>query len=112
IMMPGITGLETCKRFKDNPVTAQIPVIFVTALAETHDETEGFKVGCVDYITKPVSPPIVQARVRAHLSLVNVEVLRETRLQVIRRLGRAAEYKDNETGLHVIRMSHYAREIA
>ncbi|WP_331345935.1 two-component system response regulator [Cellvibrio sp. UBA7661] len=112
IMMPGITGLETCKRLKENSATQHIPVIFVTALAETRDETEGFSVGCVDYITKPVSPPIVLARVKAQLSLVSVDSLRETRLQVIHRLGRAAEYKDNETGLHVIRMSHYAKEIA
>lgn len=112
IMMPGITGLETCKRLKNNSATRHIPIIFVTALAETRDEAEGFSAGCVDYITKPVSPPIVLARVKAQLSLVSIESLRETRLQVIHRLGRAAEYKDNETGLHVIRMSHYAKEIA
>lgn len=112
IMMPGITGLETCQRLKENARTQHIPVIFVTALADTRDETEGFKVGCVDYITKPVSPPIVLARVKSQLSLVSIDSLRETRLQVIHRLGRAAEYKDNETGLHVIRMSHYAKEIA
>ena len=112
IMMPGITGLETCQRLKQNANTQHIPIIFVTALAETRDETEGFKMGCVDYITKPVSPPIVLARVKAQLSLVSIDSLRETRLQVIHRLGRAAEYKDNETGLHVIRMSHYAKEIA
>lgn len=112
IMMPGLTGLETCQRLKQNPTTQNIPVIFVTALADDQDETEGFAVGCVDYITKPVSAPIVLARVKSQLSLVSSEVLRETRLQIIQRLGRAAEYKDNETGLHVIRMSHYAREIA
>lgn len=112
IMMPGLTGLETCQRLKSNAATQHIPVIFVTALAETCDEADGFSAGCVDYITKPVSPPIVLARVKAQLSLVSVESLRETRLQVIHRLGRAAEYKDNETGLHVIRMSHYAQEIA
>jgi len=112
IMMPGLTGLETCQKLKLNPDTQGIPVIFVTALADDRDETEGFAVGCVDYITKPVSAPIVLARVKAQLSLVSAEVLRETRLQIIQRLGRAAEYKDNETGLHVIRMSHYAREIA
>ncbi len=112
IMMPGLTGLQTCERLKQNPQTQAIPVIFVTALADDQDETEGFSVGCVDYITKPVSAPIVLARVKAHLSLVSAEVLRETRLQIIQRLGRAAEYKDNETGLHVIRMSHFAREIA
>lgn len=112
IMMPGITGLETCVRLKNNSITQHIPIIFVTALADTRDEAEGFNVGCVDYITKPVSPPIVLARVKTQLSLVSVDSLRETRLQVIHRLGRAAEYKDNETGLHVIRMSHYAKEIA
>jgi putative two-component system response regulator len=112
IMMPGLTGLETCQKLKQNPNTQGIPVIFVTALADDRDETEGFAVGCVDYITKPVSAPIVLARVKAQLSLVSAEILRETRLQIIQRLGRAAEYKDNETGLHVIRMSHYAREIA
>jgi putative two-component system response regulator len=112
IMMPGLTGLETCTRLKQNPDTQNIPVIFVTALADDRDETEGFAVGCVDYITKPVSAPIVLARVKAQLSLVSAGALRETRLQIIHRLGRAAEYKDNETGLHVIRMSHYAREIA
>jgi putative two-component system response regulator len=112
IMMPGLTGLETCQRLKQNPQTRDIPVIFVTALADDRDETEGFSVGCVDYITKPVSAPIVLARVKAQLSLVSAETLRETRLQIIQRLGRAAEYKDNETGLHVIRMSHFTREIA
>lgn len=112
IMMPGLTGIETCKQLKQDPNTQSIPVIFVTALADDRDETEGFAAGCVDYITKPVSAPIVLARVKAQLSLVSVEELRETRLQIIQRLGRAAEYKDNETGLHVIRMSHYAREIA
>ena len=112
IMMPGLTGLETCERLKQNSNTQNIPVIFVTALADDRDETEGFAVGCVDYITKPVSAPIVLARVKSQLSLVSAKVLRETRLQIIQRLGRAAEYKDNETGLHVIRMSHYAREIA
>jgi putative two-component system response regulator len=66
----------------------------------------------VDYITKPVSPPIVRARVRTHLSLVRMDELRESRMQIIERLGRAAEYKDNETGLHVIRMSHYAQLLA
>ncbi len=112
IMMPGLTGLETCQRIKQDSATQSIPVIFVTALAEDANEAEGFAVGCVDYITKPVSAPIVLARVKAQLSLVSATILRETRLQIIQRLGRAAEYKDNETGLHVIRMSHYAREIA
>jgi putative two-component system response regulator len=112
VMMPGMTGLQVCQQLKAQPDTARIPVIFVTALSDSSDEAQGFAAGAVDYITKPVSPPIVLARVRTHLSLVRVEELRDSRLQIIRRLGRAAEFKDNETGLHVIRMSHYARELA
>jgi putative two-component system response regulator len=109
VMMPGMTGHEACRVLKADPATAGIPVIFVTALSDTADEVRGFDAGGVDYITKPVSAPIVRARVRTHLSLVRMDELRETRLQIVQRLGLASEYKDNETGMHVIRMSHYAR---
>lgn len=109
VMMPEMTGYEVCAALKAQPGTAAIPVIFVTALNETDDELEGFEAGAVDYITKPVSPPIVRARVRTHLSLVSMQELRASRLEIVQRLGLAAEYKDNETGLHVIRMSHFAR---
>jgi putative two-component system response regulator len=109
VMMPGMSGYEVCAALKADPRTASIPVIFVTALTDTDDELEGFEAGAVDYITKPVSPPIVRARVRTHLSLVRMEELRATRLEIVQRLGLAAEYKDNETGLHVIRMSHFSR---
>ena len=112
VMMPGMTGYQVCAQLKATPATSAIPVIFVTALADVKDEAQGFAVGAVDYITKPVSPAIVKARVRTHLSLVRVEELRETRLQIVQRLGLAVEYKDNETGLHVIRMSHYSRVLA
>ena len=112
VMMPGMTGYEVCSRLKQSEATAAIPVIFVTALADVDDEARGFEVGAVDYITKPISPPIVRARVRTHLSLVRVDELKATRLQIVQRLGLAAEYKDNETGLHVIRMSHYSRVLA
>jgi putative two-component system response regulator len=109
VMMPGMSGYEVCAALKADPRTASVPVIFVTALTDTDDEVEGFEAGAVDYITKPVSPPIVRARVRTHLSLVRMEALRESRLELVQRLGLAAEYKDNETGLHVIRMSHFSR---
>jgi len=109
VMMPGMSGYEVCAALKADPAVASIPVIFVTALTETDDELEGFEAGAVDYITKPVSPPIVRARVRTHLSLVRMEELRASRLEIVQRLGLAAEYKDNETGLHVIRMSHFSR---
>jgi putative two-component system response regulator len=109
VMMPGMSGYEVCAALKANPLTAPIPVIFVTALSDTADELEGFEAGAVDYITKPVSPPVVRARVRTHLSLVRMEELKASRLAIVQRLGLAAEYKDNETGLHVIRMSHFSQ---
>lgn len=112
IMMPHMDGYAVCCALKADAATASIPVIFITALDDSQDETAGFDVGAVDYITKPVSPPVVRARVRTHLSLVRMDELRETRLQIVQRLGRAAEYKDNETGLHVIRMSHFAQLLA
>lgn len=112
IMMPGMTGLEVCKQLKKDPKTAPIPVIFVTALGDEADEAQGFELGAVDYINKPVSAPILRARIKTHLSLVQADLLRATRLQVIQRLGRAAEYKDNETGMHVMRMSHFTKILA
>jgi putative two-component system response regulator len=124
VMMPDIDGYEVCRRLKADPATANIPVIFITAKNQEEDEKHGLELGAVDYIAKPISPPIVLARVQTHLALydmnrelrhkvlVRTEQLIDTRLQIIHRLGRAAEFKDNETGLHVIRMSHYSRLIA
>ncbi|WP_367849413.1 two-component system response regulator [Rhodoferax sp. WC2427] len=109
IMMPGMTGYEVCEALKREPSLRHIPVIFVSTLTDTEDEAKGFAVGAVDYLTKPASPAIVKARVRAHLSLVQIDALRDTRLEIIRRLGLAAEFKDNETGMHVIRMSYFSR---
>ncbi|MEC5385792.1 two-component system response regulator [Uliginosibacterium sp. H3] len=111
VMMPGMTGYDACRALKHDALTAHLPVIFVTALSDMSDELEGFNAGAVDYITKPLSPPIVRARVRNHLSLVRVDELRESRLQIVQRLGLAAEYKDNETGKHVIRMSHFSQRL-
>src|SRR3990167_2850537 len=62
IMMPGMDGYEVCRQLKASAATRDIPVIFLTARADTEDERKGFELGAVDYITKPVSPPIVQAR--------------------------------------------------
>lgn len=112
IMMPGMSGYDVCSALKSDDATRPIPIIFVTALNETSDEQKGLELGAVDYITKPFSPPIVQARVRTHLSLVRATEVRETRLQIIRCLGAAAEYRDNETGLHIVRISHYAWRLA
>ena len=112
VMMPHLDGYAVCRVLKADAATAAIPVIFITALTDSQDETAGFDAGAVDYVTKPFSPPVVRARVRTHLSLVRMDELRETRLQIVQRLGRAAEYKDNETGLHVIRMSHFSQLLA
>jgi serine phosphatase RsbU (regulator of sigma subunit) len=80
VMMPGMDGYEVCTRLKTDPETKDIPVIFLTGQTETSDETRGFDVGAVDYIHKPFSPPVVQARVQTHL------VLRDIRDQLAQRL--------------------------
>jgi adenylate cyclase len=69
VMMPGMDGYEVCRRLKANPVTRDIPVIFLTAKTDAHDEENGFEVGAVDYIHKPFSAPIVLARVKTQLTL-------------------------------------------
>ncbi|MBF0179185.1 MAG: two-component system response regulator [Magnetococcales bacterium] len=131
VMMPVMDGYEVCRLLKAQERTRDIPILFVTARSETEDEIKGFELGAADYLVKPVSPPIVLARVRTHLTMLahrrnledlvkvrtaelmirNLE-LEETRQEVIRQLGRAAEYRDNETGLHVVRMSRYVYLLA
>jgi len=69
IIMPGMDGYEVCRRLKADPKTRDIPIIFVTAKSDESDETKGLKLGAVDYITKPISPPIVLARINTHLTL-------------------------------------------
>lgn len=69
VMMPGMDGYEVCRRIKSNPEVKDIPVIFITGKTEEQDEAEGFRVGAVDYITKPFSPLIVSARVKTHIEL-------------------------------------------
>lgn len=124
IMMPGMDGYEVCRQMKMDPRTVHIPVIFITALHDQEDEKKGLDLGAVDYITKPINPAITKVRINTHLALYDqnrelekkvqerTKELNDTRLSIIRRLGRAAEFKDNETGLHIIRMSHYTRLIA
>jgi len=124
VMMPEMDGFTVCKALKDNPSTKNIPVIFVTANNETMDEVTGFEIGAVDYITKPVTPTIVKARVQTHIQLSNQKQLLfeevrgktkeifNTQVEIINVLGRAAEYKDNETGKHVQRVGGYAYILA
>lgn len=124
VMMPGKDGYEVCREIKSNPKTKSIPVIFVTANKEQEDEAMGFSLGAVDYITKPVNPVILRARIRTHLAFYDqrrtldikvkerTEELNQTRLEVIQRLGRAAEYRDDDTGQHTIRVAKYTKVLA
>ncbi len=124
VMMPGMDGYDVCTALKADPRTSGIPVIFCTALSDSLDEVKGFELGAVDYITKPVRPVVVKARIRTQLALydqsrsfeaqvriANKELI-DSRLHAMQMLGRAAEYKDNETGFHVVRMAQYAELIA
>jgi putative two-component system response regulator len=124
VMMPDMSGYEVCRRLKSDYTTSDIPVIFVTTLSDTDNEGTGLELGAVDYVNKPYVPSLLRTRVRTHVSLhrqqqvleqivkARTAELLETRLEIIRRLGRAAEYRDNETGMHVLRMSHICRTVA
>jgi len=131
IMMPNMDGFETCRRLKANKNTRDIPVIFTSALSEEVDKIAGLEIGAVDYITKPFLQGEVLARIKAHLSLKKLRTqiknqnlileqkvkqrtqeLEETRLQLISSLGRASEFRDNETGMHIIRMSQCSKRLA
>lgn len=68
-MMPGMDGYEVCQRLKSDSKTQDIPVIFVTSMSEVEDETKGLKLGAIDYVTKPIRSPIVQAKVKSHIEL-------------------------------------------
>lgn len=124
VMMPGMDGFEVCRRLKSNLTTQEIPVIFVTSLGDAGDETRGLELGAADYLQKPCKPQIVRMRVQLHLERHNTKAalerlvqertfeLNESRVEIVRRLGRAAEYRDNETGMHIIRMSKVSHLIA
>ncbi len=68
VMMPGLDGYEVCRRIKADPARRHVPVVLVTAIAEAMDDGKGFAAGACDYITKPVSGPVVLTRVRTHLA--------------------------------------------
>ncbi|HEY7865645.1 MAG TPA: response regulator [Psychromonas sp.] len=92
IVMPEMDGFEVCRKLKSNPITCDIPVIFISAMSDIGDETKGLEVGAVDYITKPISPAIVKARVKNHLKL------REA-MQELKRLYNTALDSNPNTGL-------------
>jgi putative two-component system response regulator len=131
IMMPVMSGYDVCRELKADTATADIPVIFLTAMTAAEDEKKGFDLGAVDYITKPISPPIVLARVKSHLlikatadflkdkaAFLESEVARRTREIVavqdvtIQALASLAETRDNETGNHIRRTQYYVRALA
>lgn len=131
IMMPEMDGYEVCRRLKADAGTRDIPVIFLTAKTEMDDERLGFDVGAVDYIAKPISPPIVMARVATHLTLkaaadflrdkndyLESEVQKRTReIQVVQdvtimAMASLAETRDNETGNHIRRTQNYVKALA
>ncbi|HEX5803743.1 MAG TPA: two-component system response regulator [Azospira sp.] len=131
VMMPELDGYAVLAQLKENPETAEIPVIFVTAMDATEDEEHGLDAGAVDYITKPVRPAIVRARVRTHLELMRAKALlrdenhyleaevarRMRQNQIIQEvsihaLARLAETRDPETGNHLRRTQGYVRTLA
>ncbi|MGL6039760.1 MAG: response regulator [Deefgea sp.] len=126
IMMPDMDGYAVIAALKANPETHAIPVIFITAMSDSHDEEHGLTLGAVDYITKPFRPAIVLARVRAQLELkhsrdrleqqndwLEQEVAKRMSENIliqelnIRALACLAEARDNETGRHIIRTQSY-----
>ncbi|MBI5571204.1 MAG: SpoIIE family protein phosphatase [Desulfomonile tiedjei] len=100
IMMPGMDGYEVCRRLKADEQVQHIPIIFVTAKTEVEDETQGFELGAMDYITKPFSIPVVRARVKAHLELKilrDLEASQRAKLETVlgmlnSELAEAADY--------------------
>jgi putative two-component system response regulator len=131
VMMPGVDGYETCRQLKANPVTADIPVIFLTAKSQIEDEATGLALGAVDYLTKPISPPILFARVATQMTLrqarlqmqeqnqglerlVEERTAQLTRMQdaTIMAMATTAALRDNETGKHIVRTQEYVNALA
>ncbi|HXP89457.1 MAG TPA: HD domain-containing phosphohydrolase [Fibrobacteria bacterium] len=112
VRLPDLDGFEVCCRLKANPETESIPVIFVTAMDEVSDEASGFVAGCVDYLVKPVSPAIVRARVRTHLSLTRITALERSYRDAVYMLGEAGHHNDTDTGVHIWRMAAYSKALA
>ncbi|MEG4322884.1 MULTISPECIES: hybrid sensor histidine kinase/response regulator [unclassified Microcoleus] len=83
IMMPGIDGFETCRRLKFNPLTCEIPIIFLTALSDSNNKVNGLSVGAVDYISKPFQSEEVLARIKIHLKLYNLTIKLEQQKQLL-----------------------------
>ncbi|MBW0435558.1 response regulator [Leptospira yasudae] len=103
VVMSKIGGFEICKRLKSDPDTTDIPVIFISSTGDSSAETLGFDLGAVDFFRKPVSAPVFRARIKSHIELSRMTEIKSSRLEIIRKLGVASEYRDNETGNHLLR---------
>lgn len=131
IMMPEMDGYEVCRQLKANPKTVDIPIIFLTALAELENEQKGLELGAVDYVTKPISPFIFMARIKNHLALksmadflknrntfLGIEVAKRTHEiesgqdVTILAMTSLAETRDSDTGNHIRRTQHYVKVLA
>ena len=95
VIMPELSGYEVCIRLKRNPATCDIPVLFLTALASAEDEAKGLELGAEDYVTKPVHPAILRARVKAHLRIkAAVNFLKDQAAFLERELAQSRELQD------------------
>ncbi|MFQ2102796.1 HD-GYP domain-containing protein [Aeromonas sanarellii] len=131
IMMPGLSGLQVAEQLQQDARTRHIPIIFLTSMAAVESELQGLALGAVDYITKPISPSRVLARVETQIKLkaaadflrdqndfLEQEVQRRTREVVaiqevtIQAMASLAETRDNETGNHIRRTQHYVKLLA
>ncbi len=124
ILMPEMDGYDVILKLKSNPKTANIPVIFVTALGEVGDEAKGLELGAIDYVVKPVVPELLKARVRNHLELkryrdsledqVNLRTkqLKHSKEAAIQAMGMVAEGRDPDMGGHIMRTKLYVRLLA
>ena len=125
IEMPDVSGFEVCRALKAEAQSAEIPIIFLTGKSEAQAQVEGFELGAVDYITKPINAKVLKARVRLHLALIDrrheleqlvterTAQLEKTRAELIRRLSRAMELHESAAvGNRVVRLAHYARLIS
>jgi len=131
IMMPSMSGYEVCQMLKADPATRPIPIIFLTAMTSREDEQKGLELGAADYITKPISPPIVLARVKTQLenkamadflrdqaAFLKAEVERQTQMvravqdATVLAMASLAETRDADTGNHIRRTQFYVQALA
>jgi putative two-component system response regulator len=112
IQLPDRDGYSVCRELKSDARTSDIPVIFFTGLTDSGHEEQGFAVGAVDYIGKPISPAVARARVRTHLALVKASRLEQSYRDSILMLGQAGHFNDTDTGVHIWRMAAYSRVLA